>query len=131
MSTPHHEEEARPDTGAATPAYPTEEIPQSSRQVSWFETYTYAMRIAAQHDVVLGLPSLPIAGTQQWCGLPDEDARKLLSLILGGVREALSNEIHQDAISEAGEDIWKAADWSAAARRLLRRSEIDYIRKAS
>lgn len=110
------------EVGAGTPV---------SRQVNWYETFLYASRIAAHHGVVLGFGGLPIAGTQQWCGLPDDDARKLLSLILGGVREALSNETHQDAITAAGEEISAAENWTAAARQLLRRSEIDTLRKGA
>lgn len=115
--------ETRPDTiGAGSPA---------SRSINWYETYTYANRIAAQHDVVLGDRALPIPGAIQWCGLPDDDARKLLALILGGVREALINSARQDAVADAGEQISAAEHWGQLARQVQKRREIDEIRKAS
>ena len=63
--------------------------------------------------------------------MPDDDARKLLALVLGGVREALANEIRQDAIEEAGRGVWEGEDWSQVARQVQRRREIDEIRRAS
>ncbi|TPW98122.1 DUF2742 domain-containing protein [Mycolicibacterium fortuitum] len=101
--------EARADRGAGSPA---------SRQVSWFETFKFAERLASSHDV--GLNHLPLPGTPQWCQMDDTDARKLLALVLGGVREALANEIHQDAMAEASQAISAAADWTAIARAQLR-----------
>lgn len=118
----HDNADARTQTGAGTPAF---------RQVSCYETFTYATRIAAQHGIELDLGRLPIAGTLQWCGMPDDDARKLLSLLLGGVREALANEMHQDAVEQAGRDIWAGEDWSAVARQVQRRREIDEMRKTA
>lgn len=114
--------ETRPKTGAGSPA---------SREVSWFETFRFANKIAAQHGVVLDHRALPIAGTLQWCGLPDSDARKLLSLLLGGVREALANDARQQAVHDAGEAVWEGEDWTDAARQLLRRREIDELRRSA
>lgn len=112
--------ETRPDTVAGAPG---------SRQVNWFETFTFATKIAAQHNVALDHRQLPIAGTMQWCGMSDTDARKLLSLILGGVREALTNDARQEAVRDAGEAVWEGEDWTDAARQLLRRREIDETRR--
>ncbi|WP_131813251.1 DUF2742 domain-containing protein, partial [Mycolicibacterium fortuitum] len=75
-----------------------------------------AERLATSHDV--GLNHLPLPGTPQWCQLADTDARKLLSLILGGVREALNHEVVQEHRAEASREICAAADWSAVARRI-------------
>ena len=87
-------QEARP-TGAGSPA---------SQQVSWFEVYSFASRIAASHGTELH--HLPLPGTPPWCGLPDDDARKLLALVLGGVREALQHEIKQEhLVSCAGNSL--------------------------
>ncbi|ORA69343.1 hypothetical protein BST23_01455 [Mycolicibacterium elephantis] len=116
------EQEARPDSGAGSPA---------SRSINWYETLIYAGRIAAQHNVALDHRDLPIPGTMQWCGLPDGDARKLLALILGGVREALTNSSRQDAIADAGEAVWEAENWSQVAQQVQRRRQIDAIRRAS
>lgn len=90
---------ARPD-GAGPPA---------SRQVAWFETYEYVARLAAEHRVVLELSA--VAGTPQWCGLPDGDARKLMALLVGGVREALANDARQAAMAEASRSVSASANW--------------------
>lgn len=109
------------NSDADTPAGTGGGIPPS-RQVNWYETFRYAANIAAQRGVALDHRELPIAGTLQWCGMSDTDARKLLSLILGGVREALANEMRQQAIQEAGGEISTAAPWSQIAQRQLERA---------
>ncbi|MCX8556039.1 DUF2742 domain-containing protein [Mycolicibacterium mucogenicum] len=101
-------QEARP-TGAGSPA---------SQQVSWFEVYSFASRIAASHGTELH--HLPLPGTPPWCGLPDDDARKLLALVLGGVREALQHEIKQEHLADAGKKIAAAVDAQAIARLIDR-----------
>ncbi|OBB35322.1 hypothetical protein A5755_21905 [Mycolicibacterium fortuitum] len=63
---------------------------------------------------------MPLPGSPAWCGMADDDARKLLSLVLGGVREALTNDTHQTAMAEASQAISAAADWTAMARAQLR-----------
>lgn len=99
--------DARPEAiGAGTPP---------SLQVSWHEAYLYAERIATQHG--LALDHTLIAGTARWVDMSDDDARKLLSLLLGGVREALSNDAHQAAMADASRAIARSADWRAVARR--------------
>lgn len=91
----------------------------NSRQVNWFEVYGFVERWASnrrldgQHDLS-GLTLL--AGTPQWCGLPDDDARKLMAVILGGVREALVNDTHQAAMADASKAIAAAADWSTVGK---------------
>lgn len=86
----------------------------SSRQVAWFEVYRFAEHVAAQHG--LPLDHTLIAGTPQWCGMPDTDARKLLAVILGGVREALAHDASQAAMADASREISAAATWSALGR---------------
>lgn len=120
--TGHDNAETRPHEGAGSPA---------CRSINWYETFAFASRIAAQHDLLLEHRALPIAGTMQWCGLPDNDARKLLAVLLGGVREALINSARQDAIADAGEQISTAEDWSHVAQQVQRRHEIDRLREAS
>jgi hypothetical protein len=99
----------RSQSGAGYPA---------SQQVSWFDTFTFAANIAAQHGLSLSLDhaSLPLAGTPQWCGMADDDARKLMALILGGVREALYYDARQASMAEASREISQAADWSRISR---------------
>lgn len=110
------EQDARPNSGAGCPP---------SRQVSWFEVYRYAARLAAHHGVALDPQLIP--GTPQWCGMPDDDARKLIALILGGVREALTNDARQAATAEASKAIARGADWSAAARRIRQERGSAYV----
>ncbi len=88
----------------------------ASRQVSWFEAYEFTDKLAADHGITLA--GLPIAGTPAWCGMADHDARKLLALVLGGVREALNNDTRQQNLADASREIASAADWSAVARRI-------------
>ncbi len=98
--------EARTENiGAGSPA---------SRQVAWLETYDYVARLAAEHHVVLDLTA--IAGTPQWCGMPDGDARKLMALLVGGVREALANDARQEAMAEASRSVAAAVNWRAVGR---------------
>lgn len=92
--------EARPDSGAGLPV---------SRQVNWAETYAFAQRLAHRLGVVLDHTA--VAGTPSWCGLPDSDARKLLALVIGGVREAVSNDARQAAMAEGSRSVAAAADW--------------------
>lgn len=101
--------ETRPLTGAGSPA---------SRQVNWFETYTYATALAAQHGLALDHRDLPIAGSLQWCGMADTDARKLLSLVLRGVQAAVADDARQEALAEASREVSTTADWSAVAQRV-------------
>jgi hypothetical protein len=88
-----------------------------SRQVSWYETFTYAARFAAEHGIDLLNEGLPIPGTPRWCGLPDNDARKLLSLLFAGVREALANDARQAVLAEASADIAALATATALGPR--------------
>lgn len=88
-----------------------------SREVSWYSTYLFAERYAATHDVQLD--HVPIPGTPDWCGMPDDDARKLLALILGGVREALANDARQQQMVDTSHDVAAAAQWISEHHRLL------------
>ncbi|OBB79315.1 hypothetical protein A5779_12825 [Mycolicibacterium peregrinum] len=63
---------------------------------------------------------MPLPGTPAWCGMADDDARKLLALVLGGVREALANDTRQEHLADASKKICTAADWTAIARAQLR-----------
>lgn len=92
-----------------------------SRQVSWVEVYAFAQKWAAGQGIMLN-PSV-IAGTPQWCGMPDEDAHKLMALIIGGVREALRNDTYQSDLAEASKAIAACADWSVMARSNRQRAD--------
>ena len=81
----------------------------ASREISWYSTFLFAERYASDHDVALD--NLPIAGTPAWCGMPDDDARKLLALVLGGVREALNHDAAQAQLIDASHEVAAAAKW--------------------
>lgn len=85
-----------------------------SRQVAWSEVYAFAQKWAAGQGITLD--PIVIAGTPQWCGMPDDDARKLMALIAGGVREALSNDTRQGDLAEASKAIAASADWGRISR---------------
>lgn len=97
--------EARPDSGAGLPV---------SRQVNWAETYAFAQRLAHRLGVILDHTA--VAGTPAWCGMADTDARKLLALVIGGVREAVSNDTRQAAMAEASRSVAASTNWSRVGR---------------
>lgn len=101
----------------------------SSSQVSWFAVYQFAERWASSHDLDLLVHDLVIPGTPAWCSLSDDDARKFLSLILGGIREALSLEVDQEHRADASRAIAEATNWSTQANRLRGRSGPAYIER--
>lgn len=96
-----------------------------SRQVSWTEVYVFAQKWAAGQAITLDITV--IAGTPQWCGMADDDARKLMALIVGGVREALSNDTRQGDLAEASRSVAAAADWGRVANATLRGRGENYI----
>lgn len=102
----------------------------ASRQVNWYETFRYAERLAANHGVDLLDHHHLVAGTPRWCGMDDDDARKLMALVLGGIREAVANDTRQAALAQASRRVSAAADWSAVARSIRRGNEI-YIPRRS
>ena len=110
------DEEAPAQRGGGTPP---------SRQVSWYTTFTFVERYATNHDVALD--NLPIPGTPSWCGMPDDDARKLLALVLGGVREALVHDTAQEQLGEASRDVSQAAKWISEDHRFLMNRNNSYI----
>ncbi|GAA1681631.1 hypothetical protein MMUR_05540 [Mycolicibacterium murale] len=116
----HAKTETRPLTGAGSPA---------SAQVNWYSTFAFAERFAAGQDVQLA--NLPIAGTPAWCGLPDDDARKLLSLVLGGVREALNHDVEQEHRAAASREVSGSARWITEHNRFLSNRGRTYIRRES
>lgn len=102
----------------------------ASRQVSWTEVYAFAEKWAAGQGIALD-PTV-IAGTPHWCGMPDEDARKLLAVVVGGVREALRNDTYQSDMADASKAVAVSADWGQISRHTLAGRGRRYIpRRAS
>lgn len=104
-----------------------------SRSVSWFEVFQFIERWSSRQELHLDVhDDLLIPGTPQWCSLPDEDARKLLAVILGGIREALQHDTDQEHRAEAARAVAESADWSTLARRVQAGRGDAYVpRKAS
>jgi hypothetical protein len=69
----------------------------------------------------------PMAGTPQWCALPDDDPRKLAALLDAAQHWALRVETGQESMAQASQAISAAADWAAIARRVCRRKPSSYI----
>lgn len=101
-----------------------------SRQVAWFEAFRFAGMVAAQHGIDLLHDGLPLPGTPLWCGLPDDDARKLLALLLGGVREAIANDARQAAVADASRAISAISTNTALGPRRPERGPSYIPRKA-
>ncbi|KRD04956.1 hypothetical protein ASE48_20155 [Mycobacterium sp. Root265] len=101
----------------------------SSCQVSWFSVYQFAQRWASSRGIDLLSNDLVIPGTPAWCSMSDDDATKLLSLILGGIREALLHDVDQEHRADASRAIAEATDWSTQANRLRGRSGPTYIER--
>ena len=61
--------------------------------------------------------------------MPDDDARKLLALVLGGVRDALRNDTRQSDLADASHEISVGADWAAVAQRVRNGRGDAYIQR--
>ncbi|MFN3003465.1 DUF2742 domain-containing protein [Mycolicibacterium wolinskyi] len=139
-------EEARPQSGAGTPAtrtsshdvldqtntklcsglHSSSSLNTLSRQVAWWPVHEFITAMVANAN------DLPVAGTPSWCALPDSDPRKLLALAVAGEHHVLRTEVGQEHLADAGKKIAASADWSALAQRIQSGRGQAYIpRKAS
>ncbi|ODR00273.1 hypothetical protein BST27_08215 [Mycobacterium intermedium] len=73
--------------------------------------------------------SWPLAGSLAWQALDDTDPKKLASVLDGGRRDTLRNDMIGAALAEASQAISASADWTAIARSIGRHREV-YIRRA-
>jgi hypothetical protein len=64
-----------------------------------------------------------MAGTPEWCNLPDDDPVKLAALLDAAQHWALRLETNQLAQTAAAEAIAGAADWPAIARGIPCRAD--------
>jgi hypothetical protein len=101
--------------------------PITSRQVAWFEVYSFVAPLLARLD------SWPAAGTPAWTALADDDPRKLAAVLESGVRWSLRVDTEQELLAAASSDVSAAADWGSIANRLRRSRGSAYIprRRAS
>lgn len=117
--TTRHNVEARPLTGAGSPA-------PASQEVSWWSVHLFIEAVVAQANT----SPLPTAGTPAWSALSDGDPRKLLALACAGEHWVLRTEIGQEQRAQAAEDVWGGENWTVVARKVQRRHEIDQLRRA-
>lgn len=116
--TQPHTAEARPLTGAGSPA---------SQEVNWWATHLFLEAAVAQANC----GPLPTAGTPAWAELADGDPRKLLSLAVAGEHHVLRVQIGQEQRAQAAEDVWQGENWTDLARQVQRRREIDQMRRSA
>lgn len=99
--------------------------PPFAQQVSWWSVHLYVEPLLA------AVGRWPMAGSVEWCALPDDDVRKLAAVLDGGRHHALRVETAQVALSEASRDISGAADWTSVSREMLQRNAVYIPRRAS
>lgn len=95
----------------------TERQGVSSQQVSWWSVHEYILPFLKR------VGAWPMAGTPEWCDLPDSDPAKTAALFEAASHHALRIETAQELRAQASHDISEAADWSAIATEASRRRE--------
>jgi Protein of unknown function (DUF2742) len=90
----------------------------SSQQVSWWDVHLFTEPLLTKVG-----SSWPMAGSPEWCALPDGDPAKLAAIYDAARHWALRVETCQQAECEASHAISAAADWSAHARAWLSHNE--------
>ncbi len=61
--------------------------------------------------------------------MPDDDARKLMALVLGGVREALNHDAVQEKLIDASHEVAAAAKWISDHDRFITNRGDSYIQR--
>lgn len=95
----------------------------SSREVNLFAVHQFLAPHLGDPDYIVGTPS--------WTQLPDDDSAKWRAILWACMWWAIGENLRQEAIADAGEQISEAEDWRATARQVQRRREIDALREAS
>jgi hypothetical protein len=93
----------------------------TSRSVSWWSVHEFVEPLLA------AVGQWPMAGTPEWCALPDDDPVKLAALYDDARHWALRLETSQQALAETSRDISAAADWAAMATEIFHRRSSAYI----
>jgi hypothetical protein len=89
----------------------------SSQQVSWWSVREYV------RPVLLRAGSWPMVGTPEWCGLADDDPRKIAAVFDAASHWALRVELCQEAQCQASQAISADADWAAIAQHISNHNE--------
>ena len=92
-----------------------------SQQVAWYEVHTYVA------PILEAVGSWPMAGTPEWCALPDSDPAKLAALLDASRHWSVHLDSLQEASAEASRDVSGAADWSAVATAIFSHHNNAYI----
>jgi hypothetical protein len=83
----------------------------NSQQVSWWCVHEYV------DPYLKSAGTWPLAGSPEWCALPDDDPRKLAALFHAARDWCFRMELNAEALigAQASQAISAAADWSAIA----------------
>lgn len=95
----------------------------ASQQVSWSDVHAFVLRRLRT------VADWPMVGSPAWCELADPDRVKWASLLDAAQHWALRVEHCQQVEADASSDISAAENWSAVARQVHRRREIDALRE--
>src|SRR6516225_11163930 len=90
--------------------------PVVSRSVHWWDVHTFVA------PLLTTVQSWPMAGTDAWTALPDDDPVKLAAVFDAAQHWALRLETCQEALAEASRAISGTVDWSALSREIRARN---------
>jgi hypothetical protein len=90
----------------------------SGPQVDWWCVHEHVASMLARAE------SWPMAGTPEWCSLPDDDPAKLAALLDAARHWCLRLEINTQAhLAQASHAISAAENWKDIANEIGRRRE--------
>jgi Protein of unknown function (DUF2742) len=89
----------------------------SSQQVSWWDVHLFVEQLLAE------VGDWPMAGSVEWCALPDDSPAKWAALLDGARHFALRVETCQLSECEASHGISAAADWGHIGRQIRQHNE--------
>lgn len=76
-----------------------------SQQVDWWTVHQFVQFYLER------VAEWPTAGTPEWDSLEDHDERKMAALLDAARHHALRVDAAQDALAQAAEAVYGAADW--------------------
>ncbi len=94
----------------------------SSREVNLFAVHQLLEPLLGDPDFIPGTPS--------WTQLPDDDSAKWRAVLWAAMWWAVAEDARQDAVAQAGQAIAEAENWGQVSRDIVRRREIDELRRA-
>jgi hypothetical protein len=101
----------------------------SSQQVSWLTVHEFVAPLLAQ------VGSWPMAGSVEWCALPNDHPAKWAALLDASQHWILRVETCQVAECEASHEISAAADWGQIGREIRAQNEFytekPYLRRVA